>query len=101
MAGYRNYSMSNNAVAAYEDGEKPLSKWTKQAIIDEIQDNYNDYELTFDMELFAKLKKSDMELYLNYSSKHHTSSYYNYTDFYSIDYDSLQELTDERIEQSG
>lgn len=26
MAGYNGFSMSNNAVAAYEDGEKPLSK---------------------------------------------------------------------------
>lgn len=24
MAGYSGYSMSNNAVAAYENGEKPL-----------------------------------------------------------------------------
>lgn len=31
--GYRGYSMSNNAVAAYEDGEKPLSKWSKSDII--------------------------------------------------------------------
>ena len=26
MAGYSGWSMSNNAVTAYEDGEKPLSK---------------------------------------------------------------------------
>lgn len=30
MAGYNGYSMSNNAVAAYENGEKPLSKWKKK-----------------------------------------------------------------------
>lgn len=29
MAGYSGYSMSNNAVDAYESGEKPRSKWTK------------------------------------------------------------------------
>lgn len=34
MAGYYNYSMSNNAVSAYADGEKPLSKWTKSEIIE-------------------------------------------------------------------
>lgn len=34
MAGYYNYSMSNNAVNAYADGEKPLSKWTKSEIIE-------------------------------------------------------------------
>lgn len=34
MAGYHNYSMSNNAVQAYNTGEKPLSKWTKAVIIE-------------------------------------------------------------------
>ena len=28
MAGYRGFSMSNNAVDAYNSGEKPFSKWT-------------------------------------------------------------------------
>lgn len=30
MAGYKGWAMSNNAVAAYENGEKPLSKWTNE-----------------------------------------------------------------------
>lgn len=30
MAGYHNYSMSNNAVDAYQDGLMPISKWTKK-----------------------------------------------------------------------
>ena len=34
--GYHGYSMSNNAKEAYENGEMPLSKWTKTAIIDAI-----------------------------------------------------------------
>ena len=38
MAGYNGWSMSNNAVAAYEDGEKPLSKWTKADIFDAIKE---------------------------------------------------------------
>lgn len=29
-SGYSGYSMSNRAVDAYEDGEMPLSKWTKK-----------------------------------------------------------------------
>lgn len=33
MAGYSGWSMSNNAVTAYEDGEKPLSRWTKVDIL--------------------------------------------------------------------
>ena len=35
-AGYHGYSMSNNAVAAYDNGEMPLSKWTKSAILNEL-----------------------------------------------------------------
>lgn len=37
MSGYNGWSMSNNAIAAYEDGEKPLSKWTKAEILDTIK----------------------------------------------------------------
>lgn len=36
MAGYSGYSMSNNAVDAYENGEKPYSKWTKQDLLIDI-----------------------------------------------------------------
>ena len=37
MAGYSGYSMSNNAVAAYENGEKPLSKWKKADILEAVK----------------------------------------------------------------
>ena len=37
MAGYKGFSMSNNAVAAYESGEKPISKWTKREILSMIK----------------------------------------------------------------
>ena len=35
MAGYSGFSMSNNAVDAYDNGEKPLSKsyWTISAVL--------------------------------------------------------------------
>ena len=32
-SGYSGYSMSNNAVNAYENGEMPLSKWTKDCLL--------------------------------------------------------------------
>ena len=38
MTGYNGWSMSNNAVQAYEDGEKPLSKWTKKTLVYELAD---------------------------------------------------------------
>lgn len=37
MAGYHGFSMSNNAVEAYKNGEMPLSKWTKKAILEEAE----------------------------------------------------------------
>ena len=53
MAGYCGYSMSNNAVDAYNNGEKPISKWKKQDILSEIQ------ELDIDLKCdFAKLQKA-------------------------------------------
>lgn len=36
MAGYNGFSMSNNAIQAYKNKERPISKWTKTAIFDAI-----------------------------------------------------------------
>ena len=46
-SGYSGYSMSNRAVDAYEDGEMPLSKWTKKMIISEVveQEHFTEEEL--------------------------------------------------------
>lgn len=90
-AGYSGYSMSNNAVAAYEDGEKPISKWTKSDILQAVQDNYPDkYEML--KKLPIKILK---EICLVKTSWHHTSSHYNKTDFYSIR--DLDDLTQDYI----
>lgn len=97
MAGYNGWSMSNNAVAAYEDGEKPLSKWTKTDIFDEIENQ--EVKLKCSMEKLQKLPaKALKEVCLTYSSWHHTSNHYNRTDFYSLDIDYIENLTDEKIE---
>ena len=37
-AGYYGYSMSNNAVAAYADGEMPLSERSKEAVLNAVAD---------------------------------------------------------------
>lgn len=97
MAGYNGWSMSNNAVAAYEDGEKPLSKWTKTDIFDEIENQ--EVKLKCSMEKLRKLPaKALKEVCLTYSSWHHTSNHYNRTDFYSLDVDYIENLIDEKIE---
>ena len=100
MAGYNGFSMSNNAVAAYKSGEKPLSKWTKTDILEGIEKAIREEELTLNCSM-EKLKKLNAkvlkQICLYRSSWHHTSNHYNKTDFYSIDIDSLIELTDEKI----
>lgn len=94
-SGYDGWSMSKNASAAYECGEKPLSKWTKSEILSLIEDDYP--------ETAKKLESVKRDVLrnhlLSYSGYHHTSSYFNSTDFYEIDFDVIEDLTDEEIEE--
>lgn len=98
MAGYNGWSMSNNALQAYEDGQKPLSKWTKANIFYEIEEQELELKCSVD-----KLKKLPVkvlkEMCLIYASWHHTSNHYNKTDFYSLDIDYIESLTDEKIDE--
>lgn len=97
-SGYSGYSMSRRAREAYDDGEKPLSKWTKQDIIDSITEYATEADLHFNIDLLKKLKVAVLKkLVLYRSSWHHTSSYANRTEFYDIDRDKLDTLTDEEI----
>ena len=88
--GYSGYSMSNNAVDAYNRGNKPISKWTKKAILDEIKSIGEEYNLKFDFERLKKENISELrETILTKNGYHHTSKYYNTTDFYYIDLEKL------------
>lgn len=102
MAGYNGFNMSNNAVAAYESGEKPLSKWTKADVIEAIEDAIREEELTLICSM-QKLKKIPVKILksvcLYRSSWHHTSNYYNKTIFYSLDVNRIADLTDEQIDR--
>jgi hypothetical protein len=60
MSGYCGYSMSNNAVAAYEGGKMPASKLAKA----------------------LKVSTTAVRAILSPSEWHHTSSKFNETDFY-------------------
>ncbi len=92
-SGYYGYSMSNNAVEAYEDGEKPLSRWTKKDIISAIAEID-----PVKAELFKKVNLPVLkEKALSYSSWHHTSNRFNITDFYSIDEDFIEKITKDEI----
>ena len=83
MSGYHNYSMSNNAVLAYENGEKPLSKWTKAAIIEALEDSEAPAEFIVAVKKQPVAAVKTVLLYC--SSWHHTSKQYNKTDFYSVE----------------
>lgn len=102
MAGYSGYSMSNNAVDAYESGEKPRSKWTKAAILNAIEAEVLNGTLSLQCNI-EKLKQAPLSFLrtkvLQYASWHHTSKYFNRTDFYSLDTDYLASLTDKRINE--
>ena len=96
MAGYlADYSMSVNASLAYDSGEKPYSKWNKQSILEMVDESYPEkYDLLKNVKLEILKEKL-----LYKSSWHHTSKFYNCTDFYSVDEDILEELTSETVEE--
>lgn len=100
MAGYDwNSGMSNNAVSAYENGEKPLSKWTKKAILAEVERMMEDDAVVNSLEkeygsvacqrLRSRLQRTELPELLVFAlyktGYHHTSKYFNSTDFYAVD----------------
>lgn len=92
--GYVGNEMSVNAKLAYSVEEMPLSKWTKSAIV-EVVENEND-------DLTAKAKSLPLwilKTLLVKSSWHHTGMFYNSTDFYTFDIEALKNLTKEEIEE--
>lgn len=98
MAGYNGWSMSNNAINAYKNGEKPLSKWKKSDIFEAIEES--EIELKCSIEKLKKLPvKTLKNICLIKSSWHHTSSHYNKTDFYTIDEYNLENLTNEKLDE--
>lgn len=89
--GYSHYSMSNNAKTAYSKGSKPLSKWTKKDIIDRIDEVIKGYNLPLNIDDYKKMRMSELKNYLKKQGYHHTSKYYNITDFYDLDLYKLLE----------
>jgi len=71
MAGYNHYSMSNNAVQAYNDGLLSASKIA--ARLKELSPRR-----------FRGIKAADIAEHCRYSEWHHTSAKYNATRFYDL-----------------
>lgn len=98
--GYIGQSMSENAAAAYERGERPLSKWTKSELTNQIEENIESGELKLNCNL-EELKKWPAELLrehcLRYTASHHMGKYYELIAFYELDIDELESLTDEML----
>lgn len=94
MAGYNGKKMSNNAIAAYYDGKKPLSKWTKSAILEGITGILENAEVEKGVN-FEKLTKEELTGYfLRCTEWHHTGAFYNVTKFYSLDADYIINFSD-------
>lgn len=91
---YVGQRMSERAVIAYENGEKPLSKWTKTAIINTVLDYRDDFEY----DELKKYSKDALKVFLAYSSWHHTGTYFNEAEFYSLDEDFIELSKEEIIE---
>ena len=97
MSGYYGKSMSNNAVEAYACGEKPMSKWTKRILLEELQklvDRGVQTKVSIDTLRKFTLPQLRM-LFLVYCVWHHTYSTFNRTDFYGIREERLDCSVDE------
>lgn len=89
-SGYIGYSMSRRAAEAYEDGEMPKSKWTKKAMVAVIQSYCDEFDMLFDPDLLKGMHKDEVfERFFHESSWHHTSKFFNETDFYKLDEDAV------------
>ena len=93
--GYDGWSMSNNARDAYERGEKPLSKWRKADILDELKKIAPDKVSMVEKYNLETLKK----YLLTRSAWHHTSMYYNETDFYSLDESYIEDFSADDVKK--
>lgn len=90
--GYDGYSMSNNARDAYADGEMPISKWSKADIVYEVSRINPDIDI-------SKLNIDTLkQKFLRRSSWHHTSMYYNKTDFYAVNEKYVKSLTQQDVD---
>lgn len=95
--GYKGKSMSINASWAYDRGEKPLSKWTKATIFEEIECSCDDIPAE-KLNMLKKLTVPELrDNFLRYVAYHHTGSFYNSTNFYRLDVDRVESITIEKI----
>lgn len=98
--GYVGKSMSVRAKRAYENNEMPMSSWTKENMLEEIENIIDYHELNLDLNLLKKLTKDQIKNeFMKNSSWHHTGCLFNQTNFYEINEDWVITMTNEKLEQ--
>ena len=89
--GYIGTKMSERAMEAHNNGEKPYSQWSKEDLLDCLPSAL--------FEQAKKLTLNELKSELLYTSSwHHTGSYFNNTDFYSLDEDFIELSKNEIVE---
>ena len=92
MSGY-DYDewKSNNAVQAEWEGKHPMSHWTKDLLIESIENEFRSKPEIIELckkQTLAVLRKA----MLCYSEWHHTSSAYNETDYFELVGGSIEDI---------
>lgn len=99
--GYLGSSMSVRAVEAYEQGEMPISRWTKTAIIQAVKDYCFDFDLAYNPDIEKKTKAELAKEFLEYKSWHHSSRTAREVEFFGLNEDavcrSFEQMSEEQI----
>ena len=83
--------MSNNALAAYSGGLRPISKWTKKDLINQVLGYENCVFSRADLESCSL--QALKHYLLQYEEWHHTSKHFNRTSFYGINLENASDQT--------
>lgn len=87
--GYVGHSWSVNAELARDDGERPISEWTRKAFEKAVSSISPEKA-----KLIAKIDVAVLRLYfLKRTASHHTSSWYNKTPFYALNAEAINGRT--------
>lgn len=92
--GYVGQSMSVRARDAYEDGERPKSKWTKAAMLDAMEDYCELMGIAMPEDAKAMKKGEIFARYFKWTGWHHTGKFANETDFYGVDGDAVWDASE-------
>lgn len=87
--GYLGSSMSVRAAEAYEQGEMPISRWTKTAIIQAVKGYCFDFDLAYDPDIEKKTKAELVKEFLEYKSWHHSSRTAREVEFFGLNEDAV------------